>query len=197
MQQFHQSLGGACRAQQIAVDLAKYSGRAGKNDHVNHRLPEMACRDLTVQHSLRALIQAPEQRCRRGDDDESHKYRSRLGPPDGGVESRVGGCVETRCFAVLCGVALHDRDGIEHFRGNGARVGDPILAGPRQLAHTTAEPHARQHHQHEDEQHLRHDIGIGPHQHRQRADTHHRIAQPHAEGRADHCLNEGGVGRQA
>lgn len=113
------------------------------------------------------------------------------------VEGVVGRRIEARRLARFRGVALHHRDGVEHFGGDGARIRHPILAGARKFAHPSSEPHARQHHKHQDPEHLHHHIRIGPDQHAQRADGHHRIAQAHAQGRTDHRLDQRGVGGEA
>ncbi len=120
-----------------------------------------------------------------------------LGAAYGGVESVVGRLVESRGFAVFGGVALHHRNGVEHLGGNRAGVGHPVLAGARELAHAPAEPHRWADDQHQNAQHLQHDIGVGPDQHAERAYAHHRIAQAHAERGANHRLHQRGVARQA
>ena len=57
---------------------------------------------------------------------------------------------EARRLALLLGVALHHRNRVQHLGGDGAGVGDAVLAGARELAHAAAEVQARQHHQHQD-----------------------------------------------
>jgi hypothetical protein len=86
---------------------------------------------------------------------------------------------------------------VQHLGGDGAGVGYPVLAGARQAPHAAAEIQAGQHHQHQDAQHLGHDIGIGDDQHAQGADSHDRVAQAHAQARSDHSLHKRGVGGQA
>ena len=124
----------------------------------------------------------PQSRARGGgDDDEAHQQRARAHAALGGVEGVFGGGIEARRLARLGGVALHHGDGVQHLGGNGAGVRHPVLAGAREAAHAAAEPDAGQHHQQQHGQHLRHDVGVGPDQHGQRAQARHRAAQAHGE----------------
>ncbi len=197
VQQLHQPFGGPGGAQQVAIDLAQHAGGTGQDDHVQHRLAQVASADVAAHHGLGALVQAPQQRGRGGDDDESHQHRARLGAAHGGVEGGVGGGVETCRLAAFGGVALHHRNGVQHLGGNRAGVGHPVLAVARQFAHPPAKPDAGQHDQHQHAQHLEHHIGVGIHQHGQRAHAHHRVAQAHAQRRAHHGLHQRGVGGEA
>ena len=102
--------------------------------------------------------------------------------------------VASRCSAF---VALHHGNRVQHLGGDRAAVGHAVLAGAAEFADAPAEVDGRQHHQHQDAQHLRHHDRVGDDQHRHRADAHHRVAQPHAQAGADDGLNQRGVGRQA
>ena len=152
---------------------------------------------VAPHHGLGALVQAPEQCRAGGDDDEAHQHRARQSAADGGAEGVVGGLVKALRLAVLGGIALHYRHGVQHLGGNRAGIGNAVLAGARELAHAPAKPQAGQHDQHQHHKHLQHHIGVGPDQHAQGADAHHRVAQAHAQGRAHHRLHQGGVSRQA
>ncbi len=156
----------------------------------------MTGRDGACQHRLRALVQAPQQQAGGGDDDEGHQHRAGSRALDRGVEGELGRLVEASCLSILSRVALHHWNCVQHLGRDRAGVGHAVLAGARELAHAFAEPHARQHHQHDDQQHLQHHIGIGPHQHDQCADAHDRIAQAHGERGADNRLHQRGVGGQ-
>ena len=197
VQQFHQPLAGARGAQQVAVHLAQHGHRAGQDDDVNDGLPQVAGADLARQHGLRALVQTPQQQGRGADDDEGDQAGACPAAFDGGAEGLLGRVGKALRLAVFGGVALNDGDGVEHLGRDGAGVGHAVLAGARELAHAPAKPHAGQHHQHDDQRHLQHHVGVGPHQHDQGADAHHRVAQAHGQRRAHDGLHQGGVGGQA
>ena len=152
--------------------------------------------NVAAHHRLRALVQAPEQGRRGGDDDEGDQHRARLGPANGDGEGIGRRPVETRRFPVFGGVALHHRNGIEHFGGNRAGVGHAVLAGARELAHAPPEPHRRRDDEQQRSKHLHHQVRVGDHQHAQRAHAHDRVAQAHAERRAHHRLHQRGVAGQ-
>ena len=196
-QQFHQPLGGAGGAQQVAVDLRQHRHAADQNDDVDDGLAEVAGADLAAHHRLRALVQAPQQRAEGGADDEGHQQRPHPGAAAGGLEGVFGGGVEALRLAVLLRVALHHGDGVEHLGSDGAGVGHPVLAGAAELAHAAAEVQAGQHHQHQDAHHLRHHIGVGDDQHADGAQAHHAVAQTQAQAGADDGLHQRGVGGQA
>ena len=100
-------------------------------------------------------------------------------------------------LAVFLEIALHHRHGVQHLRGDRARVGHPVLAGARQATHPPADEDRRQDDQHQDRQHLRHHHRVGDDQHGHRADAHHRVAQAHREARADDRLHQRRVGGEA
>ena len=192
-QQFHQALGRACGAQQVAIHLAQHGYRASQQHHVHHRLPQVPRGHFARQHGLRAPVQAPQQQGGVGDDDESHQHGACAGALHGGGKRTFGCRGKARGFALLGRVALHHRNGVEHLGRDGTGVGHAVLAVAREPPHAPADPHGGQHHQQHGQQHHRHDIGVGPHQHAQGADAHHGIAQPHRQRRAHHGLHESGV----
>ena len=73
-QQFHQPLGGPSRTQQVAIDLTEHRKGTGEDDHINHGLPQMPGRNAARHHRLRALEQAPQQRCRGRNNDETDQH---------------------------------------------------------------------------------------------------------------------------
>ena len=80
----------------------------------------MPRRHRALHDRLRALVQAPEQACAGGDDDEGDQNCARFAAGDGGFEAVVGGQIEAGGFFVFCRVALHHGDGIQHLSGDGA-----------------------------------------------------------------------------
>ena len=157
----------------------------------------MPGRDIAAQHRLRTLVQAPQQGAEGGGDDEGHEHGAHAGALARCLEGAFGALVEALRLARFLHIALHHRDLAEHLCGDRAGVGHAVLAGAAQLAHAPAEEQARQHHQHQDAQHLRHHHRVGDDQHEQRTGAHHGVAQPHAERRADDGLHQRGVGGQA
>ncbi len=197
VQELHESLGGARRAQQIAIHLAQDREGTGQNDHVKHGLAQRPCAQVAPDHRLRALVQAPEQSRRGGDDHKRHQGRARRRAPYRHLKSGAGGVVEAGALACLGGVALHHRHGVEHLSGNAAGIGHAVLAGTRELADAPAKPQRGRHHQDQYPQDLHHHHRAGVDQHDQRAQAHHGVAQAHAQGRADDGLHQRGVGGQS
>ena len=195
-QQLHQPLGGAGRPQQVAVHLRQHRDTAHQDDHVDDGLPEVAGADAAFHHRFGALVQAPQQRAEGGGDDERDEVGAHAGAFAGGLEGVLGGGVEAGGFAGFLRVALHDGNGVEHLGGDGAGVGDAVLAGAAELAHAAAEVQRRQHDQHQDAQHLRHHQRVGDDQHHHRAEAHHRVAQAHRQAGADDALHQRRVGGQ-
>ena len=136
----------------------------------------MPRRDAPGHDGLRALIQAPQQRCRRRDDDKCHQAGARFGAADCGLKRAIGRLIEARCFTMLGGVTLHHRNRVEYLRCQRAGIGHAILTGPRQPTHAAAKPQRGQHDQHQHAENLSHHPRIGPDQHRQRADAHDGVA---------------------
>jgi len=154
-------------------------------------------RDLPGQHGLRALIQAPQQGPGGGDDDEGHQHGAGADAALGGAEGLFGGVVKTPGFTGFGRVALHHGHRVEHLGSDGARVGDAVLAGTRELAHPTSVDDGRQEQQHQAADHLGHHHRVGDDEHDQGAHAHDGVAQPHGHAGAHHGLDEGGVGREA
>ena len=195
-QQLHQALGRAGRAQQVAVDLGEHRDRRDEDDHVDDRLAEVTGADLSLDHRLRALVQAPQQRAEGRADDECDEERAHPRALDRGAERVLGRGVEALRLARLLRVALHDRNRIQDLGRDRARIGDAVLARATELANAPAEVQRRQHDEHQDAEHLRHHVRVGDDQHRHRAEPHHGVAQAHAQARSDDRLHEGGVGGQ-
>ena len=148
-QQLHQALRGTGRTQQVSIHLAQHGHCACQQHDIHHRLPKVPCTHLACQHGFCAPVKAPQQNSRIGDDDEGHQRRARAGAAHGSGKSAFGGLGKTRHFLRLSGVALHHRDGVQDFSGDGAGVGHAVLAGAREAAHAPANPHAGQHHDHQ------------------------------------------------
>ena len=197
MQQLHQALGGTGGAQQVAIDLAQHRKGARQDDHIHHGLSQVSGRHPALHDRLRALVEAPEQRGGRCDDDEGHQHRAGPGAAHRRHESLCGRMVKARGLATFGGVALHHGNGVEHLGRDGAGVGHTILAGARELANPPPEPQGGQHHAHQHHGDLQHHPRVGPDQHGQRAHAHDGIAQPHAERGAHHGLHQRGVRGQA
>ena len=161
-QQFHQPLGGAGGAQQVAVDLADSTATAPTKMMTKTTVcPRWPALVRAGQHRLRALVQAPQQGAEGGGDHEGHQQRAHAAALARGLEGVFGAAVETRGLARFLHVALHHRNLAQHLGGDGAGIGHAVLAGAAELAHAAAEIDAGQHHQHQHAQHLRHDPGVG------------------------------------
>ena len=127
-QQLHQPLGGARRTQQVPVDLAQHGHGAGQQNDIHHGLAQVARAHLSGQHGLCAPVQPPEQqRCVRNDD-EGHEQGACLGAIDRRAKCVFGGPRKPRGLAWLSGIALHHRDGVEHFGRDGTGVRHAVLA---------------------------------------------------------------------
>ena len=157
----------------------------------------MPCGDAPLQHRLGALVQAPQQCAKGGGDDEGHQERAHAGAFDGSDEGVACRFIKPLGFKLLLAITLHRGNGVEHLGSDSARIGHPVLAGAAEFAHAFAEKDRRQHHQHQNAQHLGHHIGVGENQHAHGTHAHHGIAQTHGETGAHHGLNERGVGGQA
>ena len=181
VEQLHQTLGGARSAQQVAIHLAQHRKGTGQQDHIHNDLAQLTRAQAARIHRQGALVQAPQQGCAAGQNDETHQQGAGAHPAHGrgeGVQSR--GLVAAR-FAPFSAMALHHGDGVEHLGRHGAGVGHPVLAGTRQAPHPAAKPHTGQHNQHQHRDDLNHQPRPHPHQHEQSARSHHRIAQTHGQ----------------
>jgi len=130
-QQFHQALGGAGRAQQVAKHFGQCGGRTGHQTDVEHRLSQNAGAHAAFHDRHRAQIQAIEQGAEHGDDDEGGEQRAHLVAADRSAKGGFGRAGKPPGFVFFAGVALHYRHGGEHFGGQRAGVGDAVLAGAR------------------------------------------------------------------
>ena len=95
MQQLHQALGGPCRPQQVAIHLAQHGKSTGQDDDVHHGLAQVPGADAPGHNRLGALVQAPQQCRRRGNDDERHQHRTCPGAAHGSFEGVVGRGLKT------------------------------------------------------------------------------------------------------
>ncbi|OIQ63684.1 hypothetical protein GALL_547750 [mine drainage metagenome] len=196
-QEFHQPLGGSGGAQQVAEHLGQRCGGAGHEADIEHGLPQRARAHAALHHRHGAEVQAVEQRAKQRHDDEGGEQRAHLVAADGGLEGGLRRVGKAPRFVGLARIALHHGHGGEHFGGDGAGVGNAILAGARQAAHPAADQHGGQDHDGNHHQHAQHQARIGGDQHGHAADQHHHVAQPHGETRAHHGLYQRGVGGEA
>ena len=181
MEQFHQSFGGTCRAQQIAINLAQHRKGTGQQNHIDHSLTEFTRAHGAIAHRQGPLVQAPQQRSAAGQNDEAHQHRARSGAAQRGPHGLLGGCGEALSLPGFGGVALHHRNRVQHLGGHGAGVGHPVLARARQLAHPSTQGHAGPDHQDQQANDLQHQHRVAVDQHQQGACAHHQIAQAHGE----------------
>ena len=196
-EQFHQALGGARGAQQIAEDFGQGRGGSGHQADVQHGLTQRARAHAALDHGHRAEIQAIDERTEQRDDDKGGQQGAHAAAPHGRGEGGLGGVAKAAGFVRFARVALHRGHGVENLGGDGAGVGDPVLAGARQSPHPPADGHGGQHHEQDDGHDGEHQARAGGHQHDHAAQEHHGIAQPHRQAGPHDGLHQGGVGRQA
>ena len=113
------------------------------------------------------------------------------------AKARSVGLAEAPGGAILLGEGLHGAHRVERLAAFRHHVGHARLGLARQRADLAAEQDDRRHHQRHHGQHQQGELGVGDHQHGHAADAHQRIAQRHRGRRADHLLDELGVGRDA
>jgi len=102
-----------------------------------------------------------------------------------------------RCSVLdLVVIGLHGLDLAEGLGHVAAHIGDTVLAQARQAAHATAEDQDRRQHQRQRHHHDAGELGVGDEQQHDAADHHQCIAQEQRQRRADHRLQQGGVGGQ-
>ena len=197
LQQGHQALGGACGAQQIAIDLAQHGKGTGQQQHVNQGLAQLASGGGASANRQGPQVQAPQQHRARGHHHKAHQHRARANAANRRLHRLLAGLHKALALVRFGGVGLHHRNGIEHLAGQGAGIGQAVLVGAREAAHPPAQVDAGQDDGQQHGNHLQHQPGIAPHQHQQGAQAHHQIAQAHGQRRAHHGLHQGGVIGQA
>ena len=113
------------------------------------------------------------------------------------IESRFGRLAKTALVLGLVVVGLHRLDLPQHLTDIAADIRHPVLTLPRQRAHPAAEYQNRRNHQRQRHQHDAAELGVGHHQQHAAAHQHDQVAQRHRQRRADHRLQQRGVGGQA
>ena len=153
-----------------------------------------------MRPSQHVVAAHPQQEAHGGEDDEDHQRRhdSALGDAAAGrIEGALGGLAEALGGALLLGEGLDGAHRVERLAAFRHHVGHARLRLARQAADLAAEQDDGRHHQRHDGQHQQGELGIGHHQHGDAADAHQRIAERHRRRRADHLLDQLGVGRDA
>jgi hypothetical protein len=92
---------------------------------------------------------------------------------------------------------LHHLDVAQGLAGIAAHFGKRVLAAPGKLPHAPAEQDHRRHHERHAGDDDQRQLGVGDEQQHQATDEHERVAQRDGHRRADHGLQERGVGGDA
>ncbi|MCY1436759.1 hypothetical protein D9M71_528930 [compost metagenome] len=112
------------------------------------------------------------------------------------VERPFHGARETLAVLGLMVIGLHRLDLPQGLTDIDTDIGDPVLALPRQAAHAPAKNEDRRQYQRQRQQHDSGELGVGHEQETDATHQHDAVAQRHGQRRADHRLQQGGIGGQ-
>ena len=129
------------------------------------------------------------------DDDRGH-HRAQQDAFLGGGEDGLGRGGEALALAALLVERLDDLHRAEHLAGDGADVGDAVLAADRHRAQAAAEQGDRHDHEGDAEQHHARQLGGEEEQDHGAGQAHHEVAQRDRQGGADDLFDDRGVDRQ-
>ena len=146
-QQLHQTLGGTCCTQQIAIHLAQHRKRTGQQNDIDHGLAQFTGTHAAIAHRQGPLVQAPQQRCTAGQDDETHQHRACQGAAQRCFHGLLGGVHKTCGLTGFSGIALHHGNRVQYLSGQGTGICHAVLTCAGQLANTPPQGEAGPHHQ--------------------------------------------------
>ena len=196
-EQLADPLHGAGRALQVADHLADRTQGAGQDHRIEHEGGELPGTDPPGHHVGAADPQHDADRPEHQQDDDAGQDRPPADAQQRGGEGLLGALGEARAVVRLVRKGLHGADAVERFAGLGADLGHLVLADARQPPHLAPEQHDRRHHQRHHRQHQQGQLRAGDEQHDHAAQDQQRVAQCDRYRRADHDLQQRGVGGEA
>jgi len=196
LQQFTDPLPCPRRPLQLTDHLAEGTEGAADDQAVEDKGRQFAAGNLPGHHVHAADPEHHRHRAQHQHDHQGNQPGPLHDALARGLEGLLDGHGEALLVLDLVVVGLHGLDLAEGFADVAADIGNPILAQARQAAHPPAEDQDRRQHQRQGDDHDAGELGVGDKQQHHPANHHQGIAQEQRERRADHRLQQRGVGGQ-
>ncbi|MNE18176.1 hypothetical protein D3C80_1111950 [compost metagenome] len=166
---------------QFADHLTEGTEGTADDQAVEHECSQLACGYTPGDHIHAADPQHHPHRPQHQHDHQGYQPGTLCNPLAGNSKRCFDRIGEQFAVVRLVVVGLHGLDLPQRFSHVAAHIGDPVLALPRQAAHTTAEQQDRCQHQRQRYHHDAGELGVGDEQQYHTANDHQRVAQEHRQ----------------
>ena len=127
VQQFHQALGGAGSAHDVAPDLREHADTAGGEGRVEHERSQLTGAHRARTDGLRTQPQHEHDGAEDAGNHAGRHQRAHANATDRGAKAALDRVVVALRLVTLMGEGLHRGNGIENFTGHGGGIGDTVL----------------------------------------------------------------------
>ncbi|RMR09185.1 hypothetical protein ALP93_200328 [Pseudomonas syringae pv. helianthi] len=184
-------------ALQIANDLAQRTKRHADHQRIKYKRCQLTAGNTPIDHVHAAHPQHYSHRTQHQNDHQRDQPGALQDPFAGGIERLFHRVRKALFVLLLMVIGLHRLDLPQRLGHVTAHVGDPILTLARQVPHPPPEHENRRDDQRQCHHHNTGELGVGDEQQHNATDDHQYIAQEHRQRRANHRLQQRGVGGQS